>query len=87
MSGAVITRETSDALDRVMTFFGIDGYNRFLFGDAARVAGVEEFSKVIAALDGAIAMDPRRGINERIRQNIAQDRAAAPEQGRGKSWR
>ena len=33
---AVITRETSDALDRVMTFFGINGYNRFLFGDAAR---------------------------------------------------
>ena len=81
MSGAVITRETSDALDRVMAFFGIDGYNRSLFGDAAKVAGIDEFSKVITALDGAIAMDARRGINERIRQRIAQERAGQ-ERGR-----
>ena len=82
MSGAVITRETSDALDRVMTFFGIDGYNRFLFGEAARVAGVTEFSKVIAALDGVISMDPRRGINDRIRQRIAQERSERSTNGR-----
>ena len=70
MSNAVITRQTSEALDRVMAFFGIDAYNRPLFGEAARMAGVDAFSKVIEALDGVLATDSRNGSPLRIRDRI-----------------
>ena len=71
MSSTVISRQTSDALDRVMAFFGIDSYNRALFGEAARMVGVETFSKTIEALDAAIRNDSRAGTERRIRERIA----------------
>lgn len=74
MSSAVISRQTSDALDRVMTFFGVDIYNRPLFGEAARAAGVDSFSKTIEALDVAIRMDSRSGTERRIRDRIARQK-------------
>ena len=71
MSSAVISRQTSDALERVLTFFGIDSYNRPLFGEAARAAGVDAFSKTIEGLDVAIRSDSRSGTERRIRDRIA----------------
>ena len=71
MSSTVISRQTSDALDRVMAFFGIDSYNRALFGEAARMVGVEAFSKTIEGLDAAIRVDSRAGTERRIRERIA----------------
>ena len=71
MSSTVISRQTSDALDRVMAFFGIDSYNRALFGEAARMVGVEAFSKTIEGLDTAIRNDSRAGTERRIRESIA----------------
>ena len=74
MSSAVISRQTSDALDRVLAFFGIDSYNRPLFGEAARMAGVDAFSKTIEGLDAAIRVDSRAGTERRIRERIALQR-------------
>ena len=71
MSSAVISRQTSEALDRVMAFFGIDRYDRQLFGEAARAAGVDAFTKTIEALDAAIRIDSRAGTERRIRDRIA----------------
>lgn len=65
-----ISRKTNDALARVMQFFGIDEYNRPLFSQACASAGVEAFSKTVEALDGAIAVDCRSGVNLRIRKRI-----------------
>ena len=65
-----ISRKTNDALARVMQFFGIDDYNRQLFSQACSAAGVESFSKTIEALDWAIAVDCRNGVNLRIRKRI-----------------
>ena len=41
-----ISRQTHDALVRVMAFFGIDEYNRPLFSQACAAAGVESFATV-----------------------------------------
>lgn len=70
----VISRQTNEALLRVMKFFNIDEYNRPLFSEAAAAAGVESFSKTIEAIDGAIAIDSRNGSNLRIRARIAEQR-------------
>lgn len=67
----VISRQTNEALRRVMQFFNIDDYNRPLFSEAASAAGVDAFSKTIEAIDGAIAVDSRVGANRRIREAIA----------------
>ena len=69
-----ISRQTNDALARVMKFFGIDDYNRQLFSQACAAAGVEAFSKTIEALDGAIAVDCRNGVNLRIRNRITEQK-------------
>jgi len=74
MSSAVISRQTSDALDRVMKFFGIDAYNRSLFGEAARSAGVDTFSRTIEALDAAISSDSRSCVEQRIRTRITEQK-------------
>jgi hypothetical protein len=65
-----ISRQTNEALMRVMRFFGIDEYNRSLFGDTAQQAGVEAFSKVIEALDRVVGADERSGAGVRIRARI-----------------
>lgn len=75
MSEVSISRKTHDALARVMLFFGIDACNRPLFGVAARVVGVVEFSRVIDALDAAISADQRCGVSLRIRDRIERQRA------------
>ena len=75
MSSAVISRNSSDALDRVMAFFGIEPCNRALFGVAAREAGVENFARVIEAIDRAAAADARSGMNLRIRDRIERQKA------------
>lgn len=69
-----ISGQTNEALMRVMRFFGIDDYNRQLFSQACAVAGVEAFSKTIEALDGAIAVDCRNGVNLRIRKRIEEQK-------------
>lgn len=69
-----ISRTTNDALERVMRFFGIDEYNRQLFSQACAAAGVDAFSKTIEALDGAISIDGRNGVNLRIRKRIAEQK-------------
>lgn len=69
-----VSRQTHDALARVMKFFGIDEYNRHLFSQACAAAGVESFSKTIEALDGAIAVDGRVGVNLRIRNRIEEQK-------------
>ena len=66
-----ISRETNEALVRVMRFFGIEDYNRTLFGQAAERAGVDAFSATIRALDASIAEDRRSGVNQRIRAQLA----------------
>lgn len=71
---AVINNRTNDALVRVMRFFGIDDYNRPLFGAAASAAGVEAFAKVVEALDGAIASDSRNRVSLRIRDRIEREK-------------
>lgn len=65
-----VSKQTSDSLTRVMTFFGIDDYNRPLFRQAAESCGVEAFSVVIGALDAAVQMDSRCGCGVRIRDRI-----------------
>ena len=74
MSGAVISRETSEALARVMQFYGIDAYNRNHFGEIARSVGVEVFTQFVVAWDGVISVDSRRGINARIMDRIRRER-------------
>lgn len=74
MSSAIISRQTADALERVMAFFGIDDYNRSLFGEAAADAGVEPFSATIGALDAAIQRDKRNAMTRRIRDRIERQR-------------
>ena len=69
-----ISRQTNEALARVMSFFGIDDYNRPLFSQVAASVGVEVFSKAIEALDGAISVDSRSGVNLRIRKRIEEQR-------------
>ena len=69
-----ISRQTRDALGRVLQFFGIDDCNLPLFSQACAAAGVDAFSKTIEALDGAISVDRRNGINGRIRQGMAVER-------------
>ena len=70
-----ISRQTNDALVRVMQFFGIDDCNRQLFSQACAAAGVDSFSKTIEALDGAISVDGRSGVNLRIRKRIEEQKA------------
>lgn len=79
-----ISRQTNDALVRVMQFFGIDDYNRQLFSQACAAAGVEAFAKTIEALDGAIAVDSRSGVTLRIRKRIEEQREMARKEGRMK---
>ena len=74
MSSVVISARTSEALKRVMVFFGIDEYNRPLFGECAKAVGVDQFSRTIEALDAAIQIDSRSGIERRIRARIAQQK-------------
>lgn len=69
-----ISRKTNDALVRVMRFFGIDDYNRQLFSQACAAADVDAFAKTIEALDGAIAVDGRSGVNLRIRKRIEEQK-------------
>lgn len=64
----VVSKQTGDALARVMTFFGIDEYNRPLFRVAAESCGVEAFSAFIGALDAAVQRDSRYGVGSRIRE-------------------
>lgn len=77
---ALISRETSEALDRVLDALGVDRYNRFLFGRAAERCGGDVFALFVESLDVAIKEDPRRGTNGRIRERIERERAA---RGRG----
>lgn len=58
-----------------MLFFGIDACNRPLFGVAAREAGVENFARVIEAIDRAAAADARCGMTLRIKDRIARQQA------------
>lgn len=74
MSHAVISRQTDEALNSVMTFFGIDAYNKPLFGIAAATAGVDSFSVTIEALASAIASDSRRMADQRIKARIAEEK-------------
>lgn len=69
-----ISRQTNEALVRVMAFFGIDDYNRPLFSQACAVVGVDAFSKTIEALDGAIVVDGRIGVTLRIRKRIEEQK-------------
>lgn len=85
MSNVVISRSTLEALERVMAFFGIDSYDRDLFGIAARSCGVDAFSKTIEALDMAIRSDSRSGINRRIRERIEMERELKRRENQGKS--
>lgn len=57
-----------------MLFFGIDPCNRPLFGEVARAVGVVEFSRVVDALDAAIAADQRCGVTVRMRDRIERQR-------------
>ena len=74
MSSATIPGRTDVALRSVMLFFGIDDYNRSLFGEAARDAGVESFSPVVEALAAAVERDSRNGCALRIRERIERQR-------------
>lgn len=67
-----VSRQTREALDRFMRFFGIDDYNLPLFSEACSAAGVESFARTFEALDKAIASDNRNGTNLRIRRRIAE---------------
>lgn len=69
-----VSRQTHDALARVMQFFGIDEYNRHLFSQACAAAGVESFSRTFEALDKVIASDNRNGVNLRIRKRIEEQK-------------
>lgn len=66
-----------------MAFFGIDSYNREVFGIAARQAGVDAFSKTIEALDVAVKADSRSGINRRIRERIEVERELKRRENQG----
>lgn len=66
----VVSRQTSDALSRVMAFFGIDEYNRPLFRKAAESCGVDTFERFIGAMDAVVQMDSRSGCGVRIRERI-----------------
>lgn len=77
----VVSKQTSEQLTRVMGFFGIDEYNRFLFRKAAESCGVECFSTVIGALDAVIQMDCRYGATGRIQAGLAADRAERKSKG------
>lgn len=62
-------------LGEVARFFGIDmERNSHLFRYAAQVDG-RAFEVVIGALAQAIEQDSRRGINGRIRESIAKEKA------------
>lgn len=70
----VVSKQSSEALGRVMTFFGIDEYNRPLFRRAAELSGVDTFERFIGAMDQAIQADSRFGAAGRIRAAIEADR-------------
>lgn len=80
---AVVARETSEALDRVLAFLGVDACNRSLFGRAAERCGRDSFSAFIEALDAAIRADPRHGAQVRIKERIAQEKALKESGGWG----
>lgn len=76
MSGPVIvSARTGVQLSTVTEFFGIDmEWNRHLFRHAAQV-DPRAFEIVIAALAQAVEQDSRHGINRRMRENMAKEKA------------
>lgn len=70
----VVSKQTSEQLTRVMRFFGVDEYNRRLFGRAAESCGVDVFERFVGALDAVVQLDPRFGVESRIRAIIERDR-------------
>lgn len=71
---ALISERTGKELATVADFFGIDmEWNRHLFRFAAQADG-KAFETVIRALAQAIDQDCRRGINARIREQIAKEK-------------
>ena len=78
----VVSRQTSDALSRVMAFFGIDEYNRPLFRKAAESCGVDTFERFIGAMDAVVQMDSRSGCGVRIRERIERENMKNRKRGR-----
>lgn len=76
MSGpALISERTGKELAVVSDFFGIDmEWNRHIFRFAAQTDG-RAFEVVIRAMAEAIEQDCRRGINGRIREQIAKEKS------------
>jgi len=75
VSGALISERTAADLNVVADFFGIDmDWNRHIFRHAAQVDG-QAFAVVIRALAQACEQDSRRGIEARIRERIAKEKA------------
>ena len=71
---ALISDRTGRELATVADFFGIDmAWNRHIFRHAAQADG-RAFEVVIRAMAEAIEQDSRRGINARIREQIAKEK-------------
>lgn len=75
MSGpALISERTSKELATVADFFAIDmEWNRHIFRFAAAADG-KAFEAVVRAMAQAIEQDCRRGVNARIREQIAKEK-------------
>ncbi|MDD2663975.1 MAG: hypothetical protein PHD19_09460 [Dechloromonas sp.] len=71
----LIPRRAAEALAIVEAFFGIDPeWNRHIFRHAANV-DQRAFETTICALAQAVEIDSRRGMTERIKRKVQQERA------------
>lgn len=80
-----MSRQTAEDLQEVVRFFGLDDASQSIWA-AAAAREPEAFARVVAAMADAVRADRRYGVEQRIRDRLAKERAERQQQRGRRGW-
>ncbi len=82
---AVVSRQTAADLAVVSRFFGLDDASQSIWA-AAAAREPDAFGRVVAAMADAVRADRRYGVDQRIKDRLAKERAERQQQRGRRGW-